>query len=144
MLLALNVAMAAGLAEGTDRMELWRAAHFQGVKNVLSPFFMYVSNRQSQAAGKEGLWCARCQLLWWREKRHAMSSSHRSSKRSSLRVLLHPEPGTQGPPLHPILREGPWVSSGEQRQGSKRGRQNCKTNLISSAGCKILVLWFYW
>lgn len=135
--------MAAGPAEGTDRIELQRAAHFQGAKNVLVPIFVNVSSRQNQATGKEGSWCAQCQRPWWRAERHATTGSYGSSKRSSPRVLLRPQRGTRGPPLHPIPREGPWVRPGEQRQGWKRSRQNCKTNPISSEGCRILLPRFY-
>lgn len=99
------------------RIELQRAAHFQGVKNVLVPGFVNVSN---QVAGKEGSWCAWCQLLWWRAESRTVTSSHRSSKGSSPVGFLHPEPGRQGPLMHLIPRVGPWINSGEQWQELKQ------------------------
>lgn len=55
MLLSLNVAMAAGPAEGTDRIELQRAAHFQGAKNVLVPVFCECQQPAKPGDGEGGI-----------------------------------------------------------------------------------------
>lgn len=108
VLLSLNVAMAVGLAGCTDRIELQRATHFQGAKNVFIPVFVKVSNRQNQVAGKEGLWCAWCQKkdTSWPTAAEAVSSALPGSFSILSRV-------NKDSPV-PIPCEGPWFRSGDQ------------------------------
>lgn len=143
MLLTLNVSLAARLAGGTGRIELGKAAHFQGAKNVLVPLFVNVSNRQTLGGWEGGAVLCVMPAAAAGEERHTRASSQRASKHRASRVLPQPEPGTQGPPLHSIPREGPWASFGEQWQGSKQRQQHCKTNLISPEGCRALLPLFY-
>lgn len=131
MLLTLNTSLASRLAGG--RTELGRAAHFQGVKNILSPLFVNVSSQQTLGWEGRAVLCVMPAAVVG-EERHTRSSSQRISQLRATRVLPQPQPGT---PSAPTPCEGPWGSFGEPRQGPKQRQQDCRANLISSEGCRI-------
>lgn len=131
MLLTLNISLA-------PRVELGRAAHFQGATNVLVPLSVDVSKQRTQA-GREGLCCVWCQLLCWGKK-----GTPGPATRESASSEPPPAPARyEGPPLpHPHCPPS-LVSFREQWLGSKQRQQDCKANLISSEGCRISLPWFY-
>lgn len=127
------------VAEGTGRMELQRAAHFQGAKNVLIPLFVNVSNRQNQAARQESSWCSWChycgggqKAIPWAAATEATNAAPWGS--SSILSQVHKDPHFD--PSHVI---GPGSALQSNSRDCKWSQQGCKTNLMSTEGWRMLL-----